>query len=357
MTGVLVIPDVEPRPAIEGAFGDGGGEVRRQIVAEAVPFVDRAPERAALRLNGEAEQFRRPVAKTRSCRRRGRRPARRRGRAPCPTSRRGSAWRPPSCLRHRWSPSRPRRTASCRRGRRRCRASSDRRSGGRARPARPRRRPSSRRCDRESATPRRAWPHRPTAGPNWTDRRRCRTRPASRMRKRSPAPAARRGGRAERRGSVQPRSRRRTRRRSGAVRMTRGMLRPEAKRSTAKSGGAVGTTTCVRGARCGGLAMERVAKGGGMSAGVMSLRTPGASLRQPPKAAGPLRIGRSAAREVAAMRQPARATKRTIHPPLRDEPTGAVLFPPLSPAARDPSRRIRRSAGSRRRSPSRFDIA
>ena len=51
---VLVVADVEPRPAVEGARLDAGRVVGRQVVAERVALVDRAPQRRGLRLNGQA---------------------------------------------------------------------------------------------------------------------------------------------------------------------------------------------------------------------------------------------------------------------------------------------------------------
>ena len=107
--------------------------------------------------------------------------------------------------------------------------------------------------------------------------------------------------------------------------MTRGAARPEAKRSTAKPGGAWGTTAGVLGALLGKLAAERVAKGGGMSAGVISRRTPGASVIQSPKAADPVSTRPSAASAVAAASEPARRSKpvRIVSLPGEDLSTGA----------------------------------
>src|SRR6266851_7727277 len=44
MAGILVAADIEPRPAIEGAFAYPSQEIWRKLVAEAVALVDRAPE-------------------------------------------------------------------------------------------------------------------------------------------------------------------------------------------------------------------------------------------------------------------------------------------------------------------------
>src|SRR5712671_2736167 len=44
VAGILVGADVEPRPAIEGAFAYPSQKIGRELVAEAVTLVDRAPE-------------------------------------------------------------------------------------------------------------------------------------------------------------------------------------------------------------------------------------------------------------------------------------------------------------------------
>ena len=46
MTRILVAADIEPRPAIEGAFAHPGYKIRHEVVSEAVALVDRAPELA-----------------------------------------------------------------------------------------------------------------------------------------------------------------------------------------------------------------------------------------------------------------------------------------------------------------------
>src|SRR5215469_11053564 len=46
MTRILIAADVEPRPAIEGAFAHPGYKIGHEVVSEAVALVDRAPELA-----------------------------------------------------------------------------------------------------------------------------------------------------------------------------------------------------------------------------------------------------------------------------------------------------------------------
>src|SRR5438876_9966419 len=55
MTGIFVGADIEPRPAIEGALTHPGQIIGREVVAEAVALVDRAPEIAASRLCRHAD--------------------------------------------------------------------------------------------------------------------------------------------------------------------------------------------------------------------------------------------------------------------------------------------------------------
>ena len=44
MTRILIAADIEPWPAIEGAFAHSGHKIGHKVVAEAVALVDRAPE-------------------------------------------------------------------------------------------------------------------------------------------------------------------------------------------------------------------------------------------------------------------------------------------------------------------------
>ena len=138
----------------------------------------------------------------------------------------------------------------------------------------------------------------------------------------------------------------------GAVRTTRGLESPAAKRSTAKPGSAFGTTAGVRGARRGGLPTEAVAKGEGRSAGVIRRRTPGASVRQSPKAAWPIRTP-SAASAVPMLSQNAR-TPNPVR--IRTSPCRRITLCRRPGSAnlwfrRASSRRIHRSAPAARRSP------
>ena len=61
MARILVRADIEPRPAIETAFPDAGRIIGRQIVSEAVALIGGAPERAALRRDGEPRAIADPV--------------------------------------------------------------------------------------------------------------------------------------------------------------------------------------------------------------------------------------------------------------------------------------------------------
>src|SRR6266446_5643927 len=50
VTGIFVGADIEPRPAIEGAFAHPGHIIGGEVVAEAIALVDGAPEFAGPRL-------------------------------------------------------------------------------------------------------------------------------------------------------------------------------------------------------------------------------------------------------------------------------------------------------------------
>src|SRR5690242_9151639 len=77
----------------------------------------------------------------------------------------------------------------------------------------------------------------------------------------------------------------------GAVRSKRGPLSPCANSSATNPGGSLGQASAGRGTMCDWFPAERVAKGGGKSAGVMRRRAPGASLVQSPKARSPVKVG------------------------------------------------------------------
>src|ERR1700722_17911597 len=119
----------------------------------------------------------------------------------------------------------------------------------------------------------------------------------------------------------------------GAVRMTRGVLSPVANCSTVKPGGAFGTSASVQASWCDMFAVERVAYGAGKSAGVIRRRTPGASVRQSPNAAAPVRTA-SSANAGAAPANPRRTRNPSrIHPtfvtinPLRNAPRWLQFLP------------------------------
>ena len=61
MTRILIAADIEPWPAIEGAFAHSGHKIGHKVVAEAVALVDRAPELAGPRLHRHSDA----VAQTR----------------------------------------------------------------------------------------------------------------------------------------------------------------------------------------------------------------------------------------------------------------------------------------------------
>src|SRR6202030_3059919 len=57
---ILVIADIDPRPAIEPAIAHARDEIGRQIVTEPVALIRRTPEVAGLRLDGEADAIAQP---------------------------------------------------------------------------------------------------------------------------------------------------------------------------------------------------------------------------------------------------------------------------------------------------------
>jgi hypothetical protein len=76
----------------------------------------------------------------------------------------------------------------------------------------------------------------------------------------------------------------------GATRMARGPLSPDANSAMLNPGGTRGTAPAGRATTRGPLPADGVAPGGGRSAGVMCRQVPGASARQSPKAALPVRM-------------------------------------------------------------------
>jgi hypothetical protein len=62
VTRILIAADIEPRPAIEGAFAHPGHKIGHEVVAEAVALVDGAQSSPVPGCTAIPRQLRRPVA-------------------------------------------------------------------------------------------------------------------------------------------------------------------------------------------------------------------------------------------------------------------------------------------------------